>query len=114
MARILKKYEFTDEQEADNYLNQLPTILDEDGNNIPDHQHHIKRLGFLVETPATYDEEGNELTQSVLKDKYSVDILWKSQTAQPYLDDWADKEISNDGTWSNENGAHTWFGFSFS
>lgn len=114
MARIFKKYEFADQQEANNYLDQLPTIVDEYENNYPDHQHHIKVLGYLVQTPGTYDEEGNELTPTIFSDKYSIDILWHEETSEPYKTNWANKEITNDGTWSNANGAHTWFGLGFS
>jgi len=110
---VFKKYEFASEQEADSYINQLPTSVDEDGNNYANHSHNIKKLGFLIITSATYNEEGQELTPNVINDKYSVDILWDQETAEPYLTDWANKEVTNGGTWRNNNGAHTWYGFDF-
>ena len=111
--RTFKKYEFISEAEADTYLNQLPTLIEE-GEIIDNHPHQIKKLGFLVKTPATFDENGNELTPTIFSDKYSVDVLWDYKASSPYITNWRDKEISNDGTWGNPNGAHTWFGFTFS
>jgi len=114
MASVFKKYEFANKQEANNYLNQLPTAIDEDGNSNIIHQHQIKILGNLIKASATYDEAGNELTPTIFSDKYSVDILWHEETSEPYKTNWANKEITNDGTWPNANGAHTWFGLDFS
>ena len=34
------------------------------------------RLGNIVVTKGTYDDEGNELTPPVLSDNYHVDVLW--------------------------------------
>ena len=37
------------------------------------------RLGNIVVTKGTYDEEGNELTPPVLSDNYHVDVLWNGE-----------------------------------
>lgn len=37
--------------------------------------HAVVYLGFSVETDATYDEQGNELTPAVLSSSYDVDIM---------------------------------------
>jgi len=73
MKYTFRKYEFTDAASAQSAIDALG--LDEDGN--PTHRHTIAMLGHIVTTPATYDEEGEELTAAVLADNYSVDVLWR-------------------------------------
>ena len=73
MKYAFRKYEFTDAASAQSAIDALG--LDEEGN--PTHRHTIAMLGHIVTTPATYDEEGNELTAAVLADNYSVDVLWR-------------------------------------
>jgi hypothetical protein len=75
MTRLTRKYEFTNEAAADAAIAALPH--DEEGN--PIHGHSIVRLGYIVKTAGTYDEEGNEVTPPVLSDKYAVDVLWKEE-----------------------------------
>ena len=70
-----RKYEFGSKAAATTKINALG--VDEDGN--PTHSHSIVRLGHLVVTEATYDEEGEELTPAVLADNYSVDVLWDGE-----------------------------------
>ena len=67
-----RKYEFGSKAAATTKINALG--VDEEGN--PTHSHSIVRLGHLVVTEGTYDEEGEELTAPVLSDNYSVDVLW--------------------------------------
>ena len=67
-----RKYEFGSKAAATTKINALG--VDEDGN--PTHSHSIVRLGHLVVTEGTYDDEGEELTAPVLSDNYSVDVLW--------------------------------------
>lgn len=73
MKYIFRKYEFTDAASAQSAIDALG--LDEEEN--PTHRHTIAMLGHIVTTPATYDEEGEELTAAVLADNYSVDVLWR-------------------------------------
>jgi hypothetical protein len=73
--RKLRKYEFGSKSAASAKINALG--VDEDGN--PTHSHSIVRLGHLVVTEGTYDDEGNELTAPVLADNYSVDVLWDGE-----------------------------------
>lgn len=136
MKHIFKKYEFASQEVAETRIAALPSQTDEDGNQYPAHSHTIVELGHLVKVDGTYDDEGNELTAPVLSDKYSVDVLWNeseitSVDAEAVLDEdgmvvtpaetsiaypygWASKEVSYDeSTWSNTNGAHTFFGLSF-
>ena len=75
----LRKYEFTPTQWAT--AKAKITLTDEEGNEYydPAKVRQVVELGFLPTTPATYDEEGNELTPAVLSTKWSVDILWEGE-----------------------------------
>ena len=72
MKRTFRKYEFPNAEAANDAVAALG--VDEEGN--PTHNHAIVHLGHIVTTPATYDDDGNELTAAVLSDNYSVDVLW--------------------------------------
>ena len=81
---ITRKYEFTNEAAADTAIAALPH--DDEGN--PTHGHSIVKLGYLVVTPATYDEDGEELTPAVLSDVYAVDVYWSGEPLaswEPYI-----------------------------
>jgi len=80
MTRKTRKYEFTNEAAADAAIAALPH--DEEGN--VNHNHAIVKLGYLVDTPATYDEEGNELTAAVLKTEYAVDVYWDGEPLEAW------------------------------
>ena len=75
----LRKYEFTATQWAT--AKAKITTTDEEGNTVWDSAkvRQVVELGNLVKTPATYDEDGNELTTAVLSSKWSVDILWEGE-----------------------------------
>ena len=77
--RYFRKYEFSTEAEARAAIDALGTATDMEGNEVPTHPHAIGHLGHIVTTPATMDEEGNELTPAVLSDAYSVDVLWQGE-----------------------------------
>ena len=84
MTRLTRKYEFTNEAAADAAIAALPH--DEEGN--PTHNANVVKLGYLTITPATYDEEGNELTPAIVSEVYAVDVHWKdvpNQEWQQYL-----------------------------
>ena len=70
-----RKYEFGSQGAATTKINALG--VDEEGN--PTHPHSIVRLGHIVVTEGTYDDEGNELTPPVLSDNYCVDMLWNGE-----------------------------------
>ena len=78
--KTFRKYEFSSQEAATTKINALG--IDEDGN--PTHSHSIVRLGHIVTTAGTYDEEGNELTAPVLSDTYSVDVMWDGEP----VEDW--------------------------
>jgi hypothetical protein len=75
MSRTFRKYEFPTADAAHAAVEALG--VDEEGN--PTHPHAIVHLGHIVTTPATMDEEGNELTPAILADHYSVDVLWQGE-----------------------------------
>jgi len=73
MTRLTRKYEFTNEAAADAAIAALPH--DEEGN--PTYNANVVKLGYLTITPATYDEDGEELTAAVVSDVYAVDVYWE-------------------------------------
>ena len=72
MAKVFRKYSFGSKGACTTKINALG--VDEEGNAT--HNHAIVHLGHLVETEATYDDEGNEITAPVLSSTYHVDVLW--------------------------------------
>ena len=92
--RKLRKYEFGSKSAASAKINALG--VDEDGN--PTHSHSIVRLGHIVVTEGTYDDEGNELTAPVLSDNYCVDVLWNGD---------ADASWDSNMIWCAPIGVHT-------
>ena len=79
--RTLRKYSFADEAAANAAIAALGQ--DEEGN--PNHGHAIMKIGHIVETEGTYDEEGNEVTPPVLSSTYAVDVIWNGEPNE----DWA-------------------------
>ena len=80
---LLRKYEFTASQWQTAKQKITKTETDPEGNEVvvwdSAKVRQVVELGNLVKTPATYDEEGNELTPEVLSSKWSVDILWEGE-----------------------------------
>lgn len=111
MGYLFKKYEFTDQTEAESFIDGLPHETNEEGETHPAHAHTIVKLGQVVITPGEYEEgeEGElvETTAAILADNYSVDVLWSDLEEQP--EDWADFEIIIEG-----NGVHTFAGWAYS
>ena len=64
------KFEFTDREDM---LTKLAAYFDKEGNP---KDCAVVEIGNIVATPATYDEEGNELTSAIVSDKYAVDVLF--------------------------------------
>ena len=94
MSRTFRKYEFTSAAAAQTAIDALG--VDSDGN--PTHNHAIVHLGHIVTTPATYDDEGEELEAAVLASNYSVDVLWAGDP----IASWNSKII-----WCAPMGVHT-------
>jgi len=77
MGIKISKYEFADEASALAKINALPSVKDEDGNDVPSHRHTVVKLGNIVLEQGEYDEDGEETKAPVLSEKYHVDVLWK-------------------------------------
>ena len=95
MKYTFRKYEFTDAASAQSAIDALG--VDEETNQ-PTHKHSVVHLGQIVTTPATFDDDGNELTAAVLSDNYSVDVLWNGEPVA----DWDSQLI-----WCAPIGVHT-------
>ena len=104
--RKFKKYEFTDEAEAQSYIDALGTEADEDGNTYPTHNNHIVKIGHVVITAGEYDEQGNETTPPIMSENYLVDVIWVDGKDK----DWKDKRIKLNGRKSS----HTFYGWEYS
>jgi len=78
MGIKVSKYEFADEASALAKINALPSVKDEEGNDVPAHNHTIVKLGNIVIEQGEYDEDGEEVKAPVLSNKYHVDVLWKN------------------------------------
>ena len=89
--RITRKYEFVDEAEANKAIDLL---RDEEGNLTQS----VVKLGFIVKTAGTYDEEGNEVTAPVLSEKYAVDVCWDGEP----VDGWEEHIV-----WATPLGVHS-------
>ena len=98
----VSKYEFNSKEQADSKIEGLG--VNEEG--YPTHNHTIVRLGHIVVSKATYDEDGNELTPAVHSDKYHVDVLWQGIDSHPY--GWATYAID-----LSDEGTHSFFGVSY-
>ena len=96
--RKLRKYEFGSQGAATTKINALGTETTPEGDVVPTHPHSIVRLGHIVVTEGTYDDEGNELTPPVLSDNYCVDVLWNGD---------ADASWDSAMIWCPPIGVHT-------
>ena len=76
-----RKYEFTPSKWAElkNEI-EIVTILDEETFSNFDRNviESVVEIGHIMITPPVLDAEMNVVTEAVLSDKYSVDILWKN------------------------------------
>ena len=116
MKRIFKKYEF----ESEDLANTRISALGEDADGNATHRHSVVHLGYLWITPPEQEEDGTIITEGVRATMYSVDVLWVEQDIldengeidYPY--GWISKEVDYDESWSSENGAHTFLGWTFS
>jgi hypothetical protein len=105
----VSKYEFNSKEQADSKIEGLG--VNEEG--FPTHNHSIVRLGNIVLSKATYDEEGNELTPATYSDKYHVDVLWKDLEANEdgsidHPQDWKMHNVNIEG-----NGVHSFLGLDY-
>ena len=76
-----RKYEFTQSKWAELQADlQVSEILGEETNLVYNHNivESVVEIGHIMITPPVIDEDMNVVTEAVLSDKYSVDILWKN------------------------------------
>ena len=85
MSKTFRKYRFATKAAASTKIAALGT--DDDGNAT--HGHLVVELGHEITTPATYDDDGEELTAAVYADTYLVDVLWSGEA----LSSWASSLI---------------------
>ena len=78
----VSKYEFDSKDQAESKINALPSVKDDDGNDVPNHKHTIVKLGNIVLEQGEYDEDGNETKAPVYSTKYHVDVLWNGSEIQ--------------------------------
>ena len=98
----VSKYEFNDEAQVNSKVEGLG--IDEDGNAT--HSHTVVKLGHITLSPATFDEDGDEVTPAVFSDKYHVDVLWNDLSSHPY--GWATYAID-----LSTEGSHSFFGVKY-
>ena len=98
----ISKYEFIDEAQANSKIEGLG--INEEGN--PTHNHTVVKLGYITISPATFDENGDEISPAVHSDKFHVDVMWKDLESHPY--GWATYAIN-----LNNEGSHSFFGVSY-
>ena len=72
----ISKYEFNSKEQAQEKIDALGTATDENGNEYPTHKSTIVQLGNIVLEQGEYDEDGEEVTASVLSDKWHLDVAW--------------------------------------
>tara|TARA_R110002012_G_scaffold306291_1_gene510918 strand:- start:389 stop:712 length:324 start_codon:yes stop_codon:yes gene_type:complete len=78
------KYEFDSLEQANTKIKGLGTTTDENGNEVPSHNHTVVRLGNIVLEKPEYDEEGNVTKEAVYSLKYSVDVSWDGEEAEEF------------------------------
>ena len=103
------KYEFNSQEQAESKIAAFG--IDEEGN--PTHNHAFVKLGFAVLEQATYDAEGNVLTEAVYGDKYMVDACWRNleQDEEGNVDHpygWKSYAINID-----DEGLHSFYGIKY-
>jgi hypothetical protein len=96
------KYEFNSKKQAEAKIESLGV----DNEGVPNHNHTVVKLGNITISKAEYDDEGLELSETVLSDKFHVDVLWSNIDSHPY--GWATYAIALD----NE-GSHSFFGVKY-
>jgi hypothetical protein len=76
-----RKYEFLPEEWA-TLKQEIQVLYELNGETIaswnPDLIESVVEIGHIMITPPVLDAKMNIVTEAVLSDKYSVDILWKN------------------------------------
>jgi hypothetical protein len=83
MEFAIGKYAFQSKAQFDSKVENLYTINDE-GDKIPDSKFAVVEIGLLEETAPTFDEDGEELTPSIMGTDYHCDMAWYGLEDHPY------------------------------
>lgn len=75
MAIYIGKYAFNSKEQAQDKIEALGTVTDEDGNTYPNHHHTVVELGLEVLQEAVYEDE-ELVSETVFGADYLVDVLW--------------------------------------
>jgi hypothetical protein len=86
-ATLKQEIQFSDEFDGENKISWNPDLIES-----------VVEIGHIMITPPVLDAEMNVVTEAVLSDKYSVDILWKTIG----LESWRDYRI-----WCEPVGIHS-------
>ena len=107
MKLNIGKYAFNSKEQFDSKVENLYTI-NEEGDKIPNSKFAIitDGLGFIEVTAPTFDEDGEELTPSIMGTDYHCDIVWYDLEDHPY--GWKSYSIDID-----TEGLHAFAGISY-
>ena len=83
MTLNIGKYAFNSKAQFNDKIESLHIINDE-GESIPDSKFAIVEIGLLEETAPTFDEDGEELTPSIMGTDYHCDMAWYGLDDHPY------------------------------
>ena len=83
MKLNIGKYAFNSKEQFNDKIESLHTINDE-GESIPDSKFAVVEIGLLEETAPTFDEDGEELTPSIMGTDYHCDMAWYGLDDHPY------------------------------
>ena len=100
------KYAFDSKEQVKEKIKSLGVEKDENGNEYPTHNHTIVNLGNIVIQEATYDENGDVITEPILSDKCHVDVMWIGLEDHPY--GWKSYAVDLSG-----NGVHSFLGVNY-
>ena len=90
------KYAFDSKEQADSKIDALGE----------EHKHTIVNLGHIVIQEATYDKNGDVITELILSDKCHVDVMWIGLEDHPY--GWKSYAVD-----LNSNGMHSFLGVNY-
>ena len=83
MKLNIGKYAFNSKEQFNDKIESLHTINAE-GESIPDSKFAVVEIGLLEETAPTFNEDGEELTPSIMGTDYHCDMAWYGLDDHPY------------------------------
>jgi hypothetical protein len=85
MDNIMTNYQISATTEAEllEYIESLTGSTEQYASNLSDGIHCTVQLGQITEVDATFDDEGNILTEAVLSERYHADILTDRELTLP-------------------------------